>query len=252
MESKSKYLKKPKHRFPTGSRPSVRKNRSASSLRLNITGSLDNKKNEAFARKLEGERIHSIMKAKKSAKKSVKKSTPRNNGLPRPHTHSSVSSRSITPVYSNMYNLMEKGTSRYRPSRSARINHRMPTIQENVESSISVKRTPTTFSEYFQNVANEAHEESRKLNAQRNAEKRFGNYFSSLGNEIAAENEAERMEHERVKSERNQLKRNEKEKKNVKYSVKAHRELLDSYMPVHQIFNRVPRAPTHKGRKSHR
>lgn len=251
MESKSKYLKKPKHRFPTGSRPHSIKNRSASSrstMRLNITGSLANRKNEAFARKLERERIGSIMESKRSSKKSVKKITPRNNGLPRPHTHSSVSSRSITPVYSNMYNLMEKGTSTYRPSRSARINHRMPTIQENVGSSISVKRKPTTFSEYFQNVANEAHEESRKLNAQQNAERRFGNYFSSLGNEIAAENEAERMERERVKSERNQLKRNQKEKKNVKYSVKAHRELLDSYMPVHQIFS----PSTRKGRKSHK
>lgn len=247
MESKSKYLKKPKHTFPTGSRPSVRRNPTTSSLRLNITGSLDNKKNETFARKIKRERISNIIESKKSAKKSVKKSTPRNNGLPRPH--SSVSSKSITPVYSNMYNLMEKGTSVYRPSRSSRINHRMPTIEENsqhVEESVSKKRRPTTFSEYFQNIANEAHEESRKLNA----EQRFNNYFSSIGDEIAAENEAERMEHERVKSERNQLRRKKKENKSVKYSVKAHRELLDSYMPVHQIFNRIAHTPTHKGRKS--
>lgn len=227
---KSTYLKKP-------------------SMRLNITDSLANIKNEVESRRLERERIHNIIEAKKSAKKSVKKSIPRNNGLPRPHTHPSVSSRSTRPVSSNMYNLMEKGTPIYRPYKTMR--KKMTPIKENqkhIEESVYKKRIPTNFSEYFQNVSNEAKKETRQLNA----EKRFGNYMLELRKEMNDENAVERFEDERVKSEKNQLRRKKIENQSTKYSVKAHRELLDSYMPVHQIFNRISRPATHKGRKSRR
>lgn len=246
-----------------------------STPRLNIIGSLTNKKNEVsvkkinkvLARKLERESERLASKLNEERRKKLrniirksqlrKKMQPINNGLPRPYTHSSASSRSRKPiVLPNELNLMERGyytpRSRYTPRRNM---GRMTPIQENDGtmnslgvSSTSVKRRPTTFSEYFQNVANEAREESRKLNS----EERFSAYMSSLKNEIAAENEAERMEHERIKSERNQLRRKKKENKSVKYSVKAHRQLLDSYMPVHQVFNKRARAPTSKGRKLYR
>ncbi len=235
METPVKISKKPRPRF-SKSKSSLRRSQT-SSQRLNLMNPFINQKNEVLARKLERERIQRIIKNKQSRKKSVKK--PINNGLPRPHTHSSSFSKSRRPIVPNMYNLMEKGTPLYTPLSMPKRTpyHRMNPIQENehvVEESVFTKSKPTTFSEYFQNVANEAHQESRQLNA----ENRFARYMLNLKAEINAENKAIKLKNEKARAERNRLKGHKKNKKATHHSVRAYQE-SSSYIPIHQVFNKT-------------